>query len=62
MGLLKPDPAFFLEILHRIDMPPCDCLFIDDRPENVNSARTTGIAALVFEDNEKLQTDLAGLL
>ena len=45
-----------------IDMPPCDCLFIDDRPENVNSARTTGIAALVFEDNEKLQTDLAGLL
>ena len=62
MGLLKPDPAFFLEILHRIDMPPCDCLFIDDRPENLNSARTTGIAALVFEDNEKLQTDLAGLL
>jgi len=46
MGLLKPDSAFFHYILRSLQIGPTDCVFIDDRPENVDSARALGITAL----------------
>ena len=60
MGLLKPDPAYFQQVLEGLHTAPDDCIFIDDRPENVQSARTTGINALVFESIGKLKSDLTG--
>ncbi|HCP23855.1 MAG TPA: HAD family phosphatase, partial [Dehalococcoidia bacterium] len=54
---LKPDPAFFQRILGGLGAPPEECVFIDDRPENVESARTLGIDALHFQSLEKLETD-----
>ena len=62
MGLLKPDPAFFRQVLQDLDTPPADCIFIDDRPENVESARGVGITALLFEGIGRLQIDLDGAL
>ncbi|MBO20384.1 MAG: hypothetical protein CL732_07590 [Chloroflexi bacterium] len=62
MGLLKPDPAFFQRILGGLGAPPEECVFIDDRPENVESARTLGIDALHFQSLEKLETDLKTVL
>ena len=60
MGLLKPDPAYFQHVLRGLQAAPGDCIFIDDRPENVQSARETGINALVFESIDKLKSDLTG--
>ncbi len=62
MGILKPDPAFFRHMLRSLDAPPADCVFIDDRPENVDSARWVGISALQFEGAGKLHSDLAAML
>ena len=39
MGLLKPDPAYFHHVLYGLWASPANCIFIDDRPENVRSAR-----------------------
>ncbi|MCH8800421.1 MAG: HAD family phosphatase [Chloroflexi bacterium] len=61
MGLLKPDPAYFHHILYGLQVPPSDCVFIDDRPENVQSARNVGMNALVFKSIGKLKSDLSGL-
>ncbi len=47
VGLLKPDPAYFCFALQRFGLQPQNCIFIDDRPEHVNSARSVGIKALV---------------
>lgn len=47
VGLLKPDPAYFRLALQRFDLQPQNCIFIDDRPEHVESARSVGINALV---------------
>ena len=58
MGLLKPDPAYFHHVLDSLQTAPDDCIFIDDRLENVQSARTTGMNALVFESIDKLRSDL----
>ena len=62
MGLIKPDPAFFHHVLDSLQTAPGDCLFIDDKPENVQSAEDTGINALVFESVDKLKADLKALL
>ena len=60
IGLLKPDPAYFQHLLRGLQTDPGDCTFIDDRPENVRSARNSGINAFVFESIDKLRSDLAG--
>ena len=62
MGLLKPDPAFFHYVLRALDTPAADCIFIDDRAENVESARAIGITALQYECDGQLQTDLNTVL
>ena len=62
MGLLKPDLAYFQHLLRGLQTDPGDCIFIDDRPENVRSARDAGINALVFESIGKLKSDLESVL
>lgn len=62
MGLLKPDPQFFLHILNKLGNVPTDCVFIDDTPENVESARSIGITSLLFTGNDDLQRGLTAIL
>lgn len=62
MGLIKPDPAYFHHVLDGLQTAANDCLFIDDRPENVQSAREIGMNALVFESVDGLKKDLAAAL
>jgi len=62
--LMKPDPAIYHLALNRFDRKPEQCLFIDDRLENVAAATDLGIAGHVFETAGALQQDLVarGLL
>lgn len=62
MGLLKPDPAYFHHMLYELWASPSNCIFIDDRADNVRAARNLGINGLVFESIEKLKADLASIL
>jgi putative hydrolase of the HAD superfamily len=43
LGVTKPAPEFFSAVLESIDLAPASVLFIDDRRENVESARSLGI-------------------
>jgi len=63
-GLLKPDPAIFQLCLDRNGLTPGGCLFIDDRPENVDGAAALGIEAILFQSPDQLERDLTarGLL
>ncbi len=62
MGLLKPDPGYFHHVLYGLWASPVNCIFIDDRSENVRSARNLGMKALVFESIDKLKSDLKAIL
>ena len=42
----KPDPAVFLEAARRIDMPPQQCLVIEDSVPGVEAARRAGMKCL----------------
>jgi putative hydrolase of the HAD superfamily len=45
LGLRKPDPQIYTTVLQRLPVAPGEILFLDDRPDNVASARETGMQA-----------------
>lgn len=60
--LMKPDPRIFAVALTRAEASPSDCVFIDDRPENVAAAGALGIKGIVFEEGATdLQAELEKL-
>jgi len=62
MRLLKPDPAYYRNVLDTLDVPAGDCIFIDDRAENVEAARGVGIASIRFMSVDQLERDLRTIL
>lgn len=57
-GLIKPDAALYRRAAGHVGMPPSACLFIDDRPGNVDGARAVGMDAVRFVDADTLRRDL----
>ncbi|KAK7436057.1 hypothetical protein VKT23_019360 [Stygiomarasmius scandens] len=58
----KPDLAFYRRVLTEITGDPERMIFIDDKPENVLSAKSFGMHAIVFKDPESLWRQLLNLL
>lgn len=58
LRLIKPDPAIFHKSIERIGAKPEEILFIDDRQPNIDGAKSTGIAAIRFENIKQLREDL----
>lgn len=52
--LRKPDPAAFYNILQKTNSKPEESLFIDDLPENVNTAKELGMKAILFKNVNQL--------
>lgn len=59
--LVKPDPAIYRLALQRFRLSACDCLFIDDRLENVEGARAISMMAHHFRDEPTLRAELKGI-
>ena len=53
LGEVKPNRAFYVKALAKFSLRAADCLFIDDRPENVASARECGIEALLYSSADE---------
>jgi putative hydrolase of the HAD superfamily len=45
LGVAKPEPAFFHHVADDLGVAPGSLLFLDDQPENVESARRVGLRA-----------------
>lgn len=59
--LLKPEPELYLRLLHRYHLRPEECLFIDDRSENVAAAQALGMEGHVFRNDYPALRALLGL-
>lgn len=46
VGALKPDPRMYAAILDKLGADPADCLFVDDRPCNLDGAVAAGMQAV----------------
>ncbi len=49
----KPEPAFYERTLKQFGVTANTCLFIDDRPENVESAELFGIRSILYTNPEE---------
>lgn len=50
IGALKPTPVCYLKAAENVGYSPEECLFIDDRPVNVEGAERVGMKGLVFQN------------
>lgn len=55
--LKKPDPAIYHCLCDRYGLIPGECLFIDDRMENIEAARQVGMEGICFRSMEQLQRE-----
>lgn len=60
--LMKPDIAFYKKTLELIDAKPNECIFTDDRQENVDAANAIGMKGILFTNVSQLERDLNGIL
>jgi putative hydrolase of the HAD superfamily len=61
MGLIKPDPRIYKQVLEALDVKPEEVFYTDDREELVKSAAALKINGFVFTDYKKLKSDLINL-
>ena len=59
LGVKKPEAAIYRIALDVIQREPDECLFIDDRELNIESAAELGIRGILFEDHDQLGAALA---
>jgi 2-haloacid dehalogenase len=59
--LTKPDPAIYALALARFRLAPGEAIFVDDRLENVESARENGFLGHHFTDADRLERELLSL-
>lgn len=60
--LVKPDRAIYSALTHIYKLDPGECIFIDDKPKNVQAAIGYGMQGLVFQGYEATHTELNDLL
>jgi epoxide hydrolase-like predicted phosphatase len=62
VGLHKPEPEIFRMGAERIDVPPEECVFVDDLKENCAGAEAVGMKAILHRGADSTLPELEELL
>ena len=57
----KPEEGIFRIALAVTQRQPAECVFVDDRPLNLESPRRLGFSVIHYQSPEQLRTDLRNL-
>ncbi|GHT74391.1 hydrolase [Bacteroidia bacterium] len=60
-NVCKPDLRIYNILLERYHLQPAECVFIDDRQENIDAAQRLGISTILFKDAAQARTALKSL-
>src|SRR5262245_20627633 len=58
LGLIKPQPDAYRRALQITQRQPAECVFVDDRPMNVEVAEILGMDGVLFTGAAQLEADL----
>jgi putative hydrolase of the HAD superfamily len=61
LGLIKPEREIYEYTLKKLNTNPEECIFIDDKEENVNAANKLGIHGILFQNKKQLIRELQKL-
>jgi 2-haloacid dehalogenase len=59
--ICKPDPEIYQILLERYQLTPEECVFIDDRQENLDTAAQIGIETILFQTAQQVRKALKNL-
>ena len=62
VGVVKPEARIFQLALENAGVSANEAIFVDDMPENIESARALGISGILFRDRETTITQIHGIL
>lgn len=60
--VVKPDDAIYQKLFKCYDLKPEECLFFDDREDNIQAAMENGMHGVVFKNYEQAQNEIASLM
>lgn len=60
--MIKPDEEIYKCLLETYNLKPEECVFMDDRPANIETARKLGFNGIVFTSKEEAEKELEKLL
>lgn len=58
---IKPEVEIYKLLLDRYHLVPQECVFIDDRPENIETAEKLGITGIQFQNQQQAKRRLLEL-
>lgn len=59
--MLKPNPDIYYHLIQKFSVNPMECLFVDDKMENVKGAEAVGMYGVRFVSSQQLREDLRQL-
>ncbi len=59
---IKPEPAIYQSLFKKFNLKPEECVFADDKAENVEAGKKEGMPGIVFKNAEQFETELRKLL
>ena len=62
VGIHKPQPEIYILAAQRLEVPPEECVFVDDLRENCEGAESVGMTAVLHRGAERTLPELERLL
>ena len=62
LGMKKPEPRIYKYVIKDLGVSPNECVFIDDKPENVKAAKKLGMKAINFNVYDMDYRDIVRML
>lgn len=59
---IKPEPGIYQCLFERFNLKPEECIFADDRVENIEAGRRLGMEGIVFNNTKQFEQELRKLL
>ena len=60
--VIKPEPAIYQRLFDKFDIKPEECIFTDDKVENVEGGKRLGMDGIVFTDAKQYERELRARL
>lgn len=60
--VIKPEPEIYHRLFQKFNLKPEECIFTDDRSENIEGGRRLGMNGIVFQNAKQYEKELRELL
>ena len=60
--VIKPEPEIYQRLFAKFNLKPEECIFADDRAENIEGGKRLGMDGIVFSDSKQYERELRALI